>query len=75
MADENQEIFPGKSQIANFLQNPKIFEIRVKSETGGKCIMVSGGMDAPGCSPQDRIVPHADNLKWKAFLTRMLYDV
>jgi len=32
----------------NFQKNLKIFrKQRGKSETGGKCIMVSGGMDAP----------------------------
>jgi len=44
LADENQN-FSAKGRI--FHRVKKNFKNRGKSETGGKCIMVSGGMDAP----------------------------
>src|SRR6218665_2894228 len=47
LADENGK-FSRKSQ--NFSK------IGGKSETGGKCIMASGGMDAPGGSSQAIII-------------------
>ena len=48
MADESQEIFREKVKFKLFFRKSEIFsEIGGKSETGVKCIMVSGGMDAP----------------------------
>ena len=41
--------FSGKGKMLKiFYRVWTFFENRGKSETGGKCIMVSGGMDAPG---------------------------
>ena len=43
------ETFFGKGKmLAIFHRVIKFSENRGTSETGGKCIMVSGGMDAPG---------------------------
>src|SRR6218665_219781 len=51
LADENQEIFPEKVTFIKFSSEPENFsKIGGKSETGGKCIMVSGGIDAPACT-------------------------
>jgi len=49
LADESQEIFKGKI-VEIFQKVRKFFRNRGKSETGGKCIMVSGGIDAPADS-------------------------
>ena len=47
-ADENQEIFREKVKLRKFsLESENFSKIRGKYETGGKCMMVSGGMDAP----------------------------
>ena len=46
-ADENQEICLEKVKFLEFSSEFEHFsKIGGKSETGGKCIMVSGGMDA-----------------------------
>ena len=46
-ADENQEIFREKVKFKNFSSKFENFSKMGESETGGKCIMVSEGMDAP----------------------------
>jgi len=49
LADENREIFREKVKFLKFSTESEIFsKIGGKYETEGKCIMASGGMDAPG---------------------------
>jgi len=44
LADENQEIFLEKVKLRKFsTESEKFLKIGGKSETGGKCIIVSGG--------------------------------
>jgi len=46
LADENHEIFREKVKLRKFSTESEIFsKIGGKSKTGGKCIMVSEGMD------------------------------
>jgi len=48
LADENRKIFREKVKFGKFSTESENFsEIGKKSETEGKCIMASGGMDAP----------------------------
>ena len=47
-ADENREIFQEKVKFGKFSTDGEHFsETGGKSETEGKCIIASGGMDAP----------------------------
>jgi len=47
--DESQEICREKVKLLKIFRNSENFsEIGGKSETGWKCIMAAGGMDAPG---------------------------
>ena len=49
LADESQEIVREKVKLLKIFRKSENFsEIGGKSETGGECIMVSGGLDAPG---------------------------
>jgi len=51
LADENGKFFREKGNFLTFSRkSKKNLKIGGKSETGGKCIMASEGMDAPGCS-------------------------
>ena len=46
---ENRKSFGKRSNWGNFPQSPKHFsEIGGKSDTGGKCVIASEGMDSPG---------------------------
>jgi len=48
LADENRKILSEKVKLGRFSMKSKFFfGNRGKSETGGKCIIASEGMDAP----------------------------
>ena len=48
LVDENRKLILEKVTFWKFPTESEIFlKIGGKSETGGKCIMASGGMDAP----------------------------
>ena len=53
-----------RSNWGNFPRNPKLFSETGGSETGGKCMIASEGMDAPGhdykLPPQMRNLDHED---------------
>jgi len=74
LADENQEISQEKVKFLEFFSESENFsKIGGKSEIGGKCIMVSGGMDAPA----DHSLPPAEvypGILWpKPIYTRGVY--
>ena len=62
LADESQEIF--REKLKFFRKSENFSEIGGKSETEGKCIMVSGRMNAPD-----------DNNLFKTVLLVIFYSV
>jgi len=54
LADESQEIFREKVKLSKFVRKSENFsEMGGNLKQGGKCIMVSGGMDAPATTFAD----------------------
>ena len=53
-----RKIFREKVRFLQFFRKSEnVSEIGGNSETGGKCIMVSEGMDAPGCNNNNNYIP------------------
>src|SRR6218665_2571991 len=64
LAAESQEIFREKVKLLKFFRKSENFsEIGGNLKQGGKCIMVSGGMDAPAQRNQEM-----DNNEKRSFL-------
>ena len=65
LADKNRKILLGKGQIGNVFHGvSNFFKTGWNSETGGKCIIASWGMDAPAHWNEKRSLAIADLISY-----------